>query len=77
MPVSSNERRRVLSSTARLEIAVAASISVNSGAVQTITLSPNHVVEANKGYYIRVLWDGQAAVNTIAFWGATVTYTLP
>lgn len=51
--------------------------SGNSGAVQTITINPNLTIEAGKGYALRVAWDGSAAINTVALWGCTITYTLP
>jgi len=56
---------------------VASATSPNNGAVQTLTLSPNHVVAATTGYYIRAFWDASAAANTMALFGAKITYTMP
>jgi hypothetical protein len=50
----------------------------NSGSVQTITQTPNQVVQSNTGYYLRFFWDNTGvAVNTMAVFGIKVTYTLP
>lgn len=51
--------------------------SVNSGAVQTVTLTPNTVIADGSAYYIRCFFSGAAAANTLAVFGAKVTYTLP
>ena len=54
-------------------------VSPNSpnGQVHTRTLSANVVVGANQGLYLRAFWAPDAAVDRIALFGATITYTLP
>lgn len=57
---------------------VAAATTSNSGSTQTLTMNPSFLVNNNnQGFYIRAFWDGRAAVDTIALFGAKVTYTIP
>lgn len=56
---------------------VASAVTANSGTTQTLTMAPNFVVNNNtQGLYLRVFWDGRAAADTIALFGAKITYTV-
>lgn len=57
---------------------VASASSVNNANVVQLTLTPNHTVAADTGYFVRAFWDTSGVlVNTMALFGAKVTYTLP
>jgi|GEM_PF-4927993 len=56
---------------------VSSAVTANSGTTQTISMATNFVVNNNtQGLYLRAFWDGRAAADTIALFGAKITYTV-
>jgi hypothetical protein len=75
--VSMNLIRQDSLTAAGVSVPASAS-STNSGSVVTYTLSGLPVTIADgSAYYIRAFFNGASAADTLAVFGAKVTYTLP